>query len=159
MGKFIPNERSKVLFLVGHENKNEIKVADLTTAVNLTPFIMSLNASTQGNTVPTPSIDTLFETSIPGTVQASFSMDCYRDDDPAKDLAWKTLPRGTKGMVVISRIGPANGTTLAANDEIEVWPVWIVSRTMSNMSSNTAASFTVNSSVPEEPVESLKITA
>lgn len=159
MSRFIPNERSKILVLIGDDDPSAVTVADLATAVDITGQVMSLNASSQGNTVPTPSLDSLFETSIPGTVQASFSMDCYRDDEPTKDIAWTTLPRGTKAIVVISRTGPATGTKLAANDKAEAWPIMVVSRTMSNMASNTPASFTLNASVYKVPNENLTITA
>lgn len=163
MSKFIPNERSLVYFapsgtVTRTAGVISLAVADFATMVNLTPQVISLNASSQGNTVPTPSLDTLFETSIPGTVQASFSGDFYRDDEPADDLAWTTLPRGTQGDFVISRTGIA-GASPAAADIFEVWPAWIVSRTMSNMSSNTAATFTVQAAVFEEPDESVTVVA
>lgn len=159
MSRFIPNEKSKILFSIAHEDKTKVTLADITSAIDLTPFVISLNASTQGNTVPTPDISTLFETSIPGTVQAAFSADMYRDDDPLKDLAWNTLPRKTKGHFLISRTGPADGEALAADDTMEVWPVWVVSRTMSNIASNTAATFTIQCAVFEEPNESVKVTS
>lgn len=158
MSKFIPNKKSRIYFAVGHEGTDTLAVADFTTAVELTDLIISLNASSQGNTVPTPNIGTLFETSIPGTVQAAFSVDFYRDDDTAKDIAWNTLPRGTAGAFYINRVGIA-GDDPASGDKFEIWPVMVVSRTMSNISSNTAATFTVQCSVPEEPNESVTVSA
>ena len=158
MSKFIPNERSKVYFAVGHEDYNSLAVSDFTSAVELTDLLISINASSQGNMVPTPNIGSLFETSIPGTVQAALSADFYRDDDPTKDVAWNTLPRGTEGAFFINRVG-IEGEDPAAGDNFEVWPAMIVSRTMSNMSSNTAATFTVQCSVPEEPVESVAVSS
>lgn len=154
MSKFIPNERSKVYFAVGHEDTDSLSVADFTGAVDVTDLLISINASSQGNMVPTPTIGSLFETSIPGTVQAAFSADFYRDDDPLKDVAWSTLPRGTEGAFFITRLGMA-GETPGAGDRFEIWPTMVVSRTMSNMASNTAATFTVQCSVPEEPNENV----
>lgn len=157
MSRFIPNERSKVYFSVSLEDTDTVSASDINDAVDLTPSLISLNASSQGNTVPTPSIDTLFETSIPGTVQAAFSADFYRDDDEDEDVAWNTLPRGTQGSVIISREGPSDGEALKAGDNVEVWPIWVVSRTMSNMASNTPAAFTLQASVYEEPNENVTI--
>lgn len=157
MSRFIPNERSKVYFLTSAPTAaDSVTTAELTAGKDLTPFIISVNASSQGNTVPTPNISTLFETSIPGTVQAAFSADMYRDDED--DDAWDALPRGTEGVFVISRVG-GSGTDgeLDTGDKVELWPVMVVSRTMSNMSSNTAATFTIQGSIPREPVENATV--
>ena len=158
MARIIPNENTWVGFVPTIVDKNAPSVAELGTAVNLTPLLISINASTQGNTVPTPSIDTLFETSIAGTVQASFSADFYRDSVTAKDLAWTTLPRKTTGYVVISRFG-SNGAAPAATAKVEVWPILVVSRTMANASNNTVMTFTMTAAVPEEPAEAATVTA
>jgi hypothetical protein len=106
--------------------------------------------------VPTPSLDTLFETSISGTVQATFDADFYRDDDD--DLAWDTLPRSTEGFFLIQRVG-GDGNPPVAGDLIEVWPVIVTSRTNANMTSNTVMSFTVSCSVPSEPDEEAVVAA
>ena len=45
------------------------------------------------------------------------------------------------------------GKPTTAGDKLEVWPVRVISRTASNMTNNTVATFTVTFSVPEEPAE------
>lgn len=152
MARIIPNENSWIGFTPTVASVSAPTAANLTAAVNLTPYVISINASSRGNTVPTPSFDSLFETSIAGTVQATFDADFYRDD--TADLAWTTLPRATSGFFIISRFG-GSGTDHKpiAADVVEVWPVLIVSRTMANMSNNTVLTFTASSSVPVEPVE------
>jgi hypothetical protein len=154
MSRLIPNENTWLGFAATVASVTAPTAANITASVNLTPFLISLNASSRGNTVPTPSLDTLFETSIPGTVQASFDADFYRDDD--NDLAWETLPRATEGYFIISRLKP--GAPIAA-DVVEVWPVMVVSRTMANSTSNTALTFTLSCSVPQEPNEEAVIAA
>lgn len=160
MSRIIPNEQSWVGFAATVADLTAPTASEITGAKVLTPYCISINASTQGNTVPTPSIDTLFETSIAGTVQASFSADFYRDDGTGvgADLAWKTLPRKTKGVFLISRFG-GSGTDQApdSGDVIETWPVIVVSRTMSNMSNNTVMTFTMTASVPTEPNEAATV--
>ena len=156
MARIIPNENTWVGFATTVATLNSPTAAELTSAVNLTHWLISLNASAQGNTVPTPSFDTLFETSVPGTSQASFSADFYRDD--ATDTAWTTLPRATSGYFIISRFGgKGTGNKPIAADKVEVWPVMVVSRTMANMSNNTVMTFTVTCSVPEEPAETATV--
>lgn len=160
MARIIPNEESWVGFAPLVADIAAPATSEVTAAVNLTPYLISINASSQGNIVPTPSIDTLFETSIAGTVQASFSADFYRDDKDGNDLAWDTLPRATAGYFLISRFG-GSGTEHdpISGDTVEVWPILVVSRTMSNMSNNTVMTFTMTASVPQEPNEAAVVAA
>jgi hypothetical protein len=126
--------------------------------IDLTPFLMSLNASAQGNVVPTPSFDSLFETSIVGTSQATFSGDFYRDDTLGGDTAWDTLPRGTKGYFVISRFGGGGTDQMPIQgDLVEVWPVEVVSRTAAAMANNTVQSFTITCAVNLVPAETATV--
>lgn len=156
MTRLIPNENTWVGFSPTLTLSSAPTATNIAAAVKLTPYLISLNASSRGNTVPTPSLDTLFETSISGTVQASFDADFYRDDDD--DLAWETLPRATKGTFIISRFGGTGADNLPiATDEVELWPAIVTSRTMANMASNTVMTFTVSCSVPQEPLENATV--
>jgi|GEM_PF-1208481 len=157
--RIIPNENSWVGFTKTRPaNLQAPTEAEISGSTNLTSFIISITAQSQGNTVPTPNIDSLFETSVPGTSQASFSADMYRDD--AADTAWTTLLRGTTGYFYISRFGGSGtGYVPKVGDKVEVWPVRIVSRTASAMASNTAQTFTCTASVPEEPAENAAVVA
>lgn len=157
--RIIPNENSWIGFSKTRPaDLHAPTAAELNAAVDLTSFIISITAQSQGNTVPTPNIDTLFETSVPGTSQASFTADMYRDD--AGDTAWDTLPRGVVGYFFISRFGGTGADYKpVAGEAIEVWPVRITSRTASAMASNTAQTFTCVAAVPEEPAEGAKVAA
>lgn len=158
MARLIPNERTWIGFATTVANIAAPTAAEVAAATDLTGFCVSLNAASQGNTVPTPSFDTLFETSVPGTVQAQFQADFYRDDE--NDDAWDTLPRGTDGFFIISRFGGAGADNLPiATDKVEVWPVKVTSRTMQNMASNQVQMFSVQCSVPVEPSEASTIAA
>ncbi len=160
MARIIPNENTWIGFVPGNAITNIAAptAAQIAAAVDLTGFTISLNASSRGNTVPTPAFDSLFETSTTGTSAATFDADFYRDDED--DTAWATLPRGTRGYFVISRFGGTGDENLpVAGDEVEVWPVNITSRTMANMSSNTVLTFTVSCSVNIEPAEDATVAA
>jgi hypothetical protein len=162
MARIIPNEQSYLGFVPTVANLAAPTTAEITAGKNLTAYLISLNASSTGNTVPTPDISTLFETSIPGTVQASLTADFYRDDTAGAsgDLAWVTLPRKTSGYFVIQRFGLATpGSQPATAAKVEVWPIMVVSRTMSNMANNTAMTFTVTCSVPSVPNEAAVVAA
>lgn len=159
MARLIPNENTWVGFLTTIVDTALIATDDEVAAgVDLTSYLISLNAASQGNTVPTPAFDTLFETNISGTNQASFTADFYRDD--VADDAWEALPRGTEGFFVISRFGGTGTANLPiTDDEVEVWPVVVTSRTMQNMSNNTVMTFSVTCSVPQEPDEAVTVVA
>jgi len=159
MARIIPNESSWVGFATTVAATTLVPTAaEVAGATELTGFLISINASSQGNTVPTPSLDTLFETTVPGTSQATFTADFYRDN--AADTAWDALPRGTAGFFIISRFGGTGTDNLPiATDEVEVWPVTVTSRTNSNMTSNQVLTFTLTCSVNIEPNEAATVAA
>ncbi len=158
MTKIIPNDESFVGFATTVASIAAPTVANVTAAVNLTPLLVSITASSQGNTVPTPTLDTLFESSIGGTSSAQFSADFYRDD--TNDAAWITLPRGTVGYFIISRFnGTGTNHRPVAGQRCEVWPVIVTSRSSAALASNTAQTFTVTCSVPTEPAENAQVVA
>lgn len=160
MARIIPNENTWIGFAADGAITDIAAptAAQITAAVNLTGFCISLNASSRGNTIPTPSFDSLFETTASGTSAATFDADFYRDDDV--DTAWTTLVRGTRGFFIVSRYG-GSGTANKpiAADKVEVWPVEITSRTMANMASNTVLTFTVTCAVNIEPNENATVAA
>jgi hypothetical protein len=156
MARIIPNENTWIGFTTAAIANQAPTVAQIAACLNLTGHCISLNASSRGNTVPTPSFDSLFETSTAGTSAATFDADFYRDDED--DLAWETLPRGTRGTFIIARFGGTGTDNLPiAGDEVEVWTVMVTSRTMANMSSNTVLTFTASCSVNVEPDENFLV--
>ena len=158
MARLIPNESTWIGFATTVASISAPTAAEIAAATELTGYVVSVNAASQGNQVPTPSLDSLFETSVPGTVQAQFQADFYRDD--TTDTAWDTLPRGATGFFVISRFGGSGTDRLPiAADEVEIWPVTVTSRTMGNMTSNQVLMFSVTCSVPVEPVEAATVAA
>src|SRR5215510_10922566 len=161
MARIIPNENTWIGFLADTTPLADISAptaANITAATDLTGFCISLNASARGNTVPTPSFDSLFETSTAGTPAATVDADFYRDDDV--DTAWETLLRGDRGVFIIARFGGSGANNKpAAGDDVEVWPVMITSRTMANMTSNTVLTFTASCAVMEEPAEDAVVAA
>lgn len=159
MTKLIANEQIYVGFATTLTGEPPSAIAvddgDITGATDLTSYLVTLDSSTRGNVVPTPSLDTTFETSISGTVNATFMAEFYRDD--TTDTAWTTLPRGTQGYFIISRMDPtpsnANGSV------VEVWPVIVTARSANPLTSNDSQRFTIECSVPSEPDEDVTVAA
>lgn len=151
MARIIPNENCWIGFSeTKPANLNSPTVLEITGATDVTCLISTINASATGNAIPTPSLCSLFETSVPGTSTATFTADMYRDD--VADDGWDLLPRNATGVFYISRFG-SGGAAPAAGDSVEVWPVHVTSRTAAPLASNTPQTFTVTCSVPEEPAE------
>jgi hypothetical protein len=161
MSRIVPNENTWVGFSeTVPTNLAAPTTAQITAAEDLTCFVVSINASSQGNTVPTPSICSLFETSIPGTSAAQFSADFYRDDEPDGDIAWDALPRATRGVFYISRFGGGGAAAMPiASDKVEVWPVIVTSRAAASLASNTAQTFTLTCAVSDIPAEDAVVAA
>jgi len=159
MARIIPNENTWIGFTTASiTNLAAPTAAQIAACIDLTGFCISLNASARGNTVPTPSFDSLFETSTAGTSAATFDADFYRDDED--DEAWETLPRGTRGTFIIARYGGSGADNLPiAGDDVEAWEVMVTSRTMANMTSNTVLTFTASCAVNVEPAEDAVIAA
>lgn len=156
--RYIPNQHSWFGFCTSGGftgTPSAPKAADLATAVVLTPLITGVTAATTGQAVPTPAFDSLFETSISGTVQANFQIDGYRDDVGASDLLWTTLPRGTNGFVVISlKTGSA---VPLVGDKVDVWPIQVLSRTIPNLTSGQVVACQITASVPQVPGENVAL--
>jgi hypothetical protein len=156
MSTLIPNENCFIAFSDVMPAAADLvpTAAEVAAADELTEFIISLTANSTGNVVPTPKLSSLFEPSIPGTSTAAFTAEMYRDSVQADDIAWNMLPRNAGGVFYIARFGGTGANLLPiAADHVEVWPVRVTSRSASAMSSNTAQTFTLTCSVPEEPNE------
>lgn len=162
MSTLIPNENCYIGFATARPAAASLQptAAEVAAAKDLTEFFISLTANATGNTVPIPSLNSLFERSIPGTVSAQFSAELYRDHVPADDIAWDSLDRGTAGYFFISRFGGKGAKRLPIlADIVEVWPVLVTTRAGSQLTSNTAQTFSLTCSVPEEPNENAVVLA
>lgn len=165
MSNLIPNEQTFVGFIPAAPGKRfgltvngAPTLAEINAAIDITDYLVSLNASSSGNTVPTPRLKSLFETSVPGTSSATFTADFYRDDE--NDLAWDTLGRGVYGTFIVQRFG-GSGPDLrpAAGEKTEVWSVIVVSAAAGALSSGQAQQFSLTGSVPIEPDEKYVVPA
>jgi len=155
----IPNEESWIgVSTTLPADSSAPTIAELTGATDVTDLVVSLTANSTGNTVPTPRLKRLFETNIPGTSAATFTGDFYRDDED--DAAWDLMPRGATLVFYISRFGGTGPEHRpAVGEPVEVWIIRVVSRSASPLTSNTAQTFTLTGSVPEEPAEDAVVAA
>lgn len=164
MAKVIPNQQTWVGFATSVADISAPTTAEIDGATDLTTFLVSLDASTRGNVLPTPSFDTTFETSVAGTVGSQFTAEFYRDE--TADTAWTTLDRGTSGYFIVSRFGGSgtvalpNGDTRPkpiSSDTVEVWPVRITSRSALSLTNNDVQRFQIECAVTTEPAEAATV--
>lgn len=156
MARLIPNERTKVHFVPEISDMDAPTANEITDGVDLTDFLVTLEASSTGQTVPTPSFESLFETSIPGTVTAQFTAEFYRDDET--DTAWDTLPRATDGYMVIARFGYSGEENVPeAGDDVEVWPIRVTTRAAMALTNNESQRFNLEAAVPRVPSEDASV--
>lgn len=165
MANLIPNENTWVGYVAGTVpkpfgvgNLAAPTTAEVAGAIDVTDFLISLNASSTGNTVPTPRLKSLFETSVNGTSAAAFSADFYRDDEA--DIAWDLFPRGARGTFLVKRFGgTGTGKRPVVTQTVEAWAVGVTSRAANALTSGAAQMFTVTCSVPKEPNENAIVAA
>lgn len=156
MARVIANSEVWVGFATTVADISAPTASEVGGSTDLTSYLVSLEATSAGNAVATPTLDTTFETSIPGTASATFTAELYRDDDA--DTAWTTLPRGTEGYFIISRFG-TDGAEPVSTDVVEVWPVRVISRGAVPLTSNDSQRFNIECSVPVEPDEDAVVAA
>jgi hypothetical protein len=161
MSTLIPNGNSYVAFTSTLPAVQSAPTAsEVAAATAVTDFLISLNASFQGNAVPTPKISSTFETSIPGTQTATFTGEFYHDSVYANDIAFNLFLINGKGVFYISRFGGTGTDKLPiAADRVDVWEIRVISRTNSAISSNTAQTFTLTCSVSKVPSEGVLVAA
>ena len=157
MARLIPNEATKVHFVPDIDDISAPTVTEISDGTDLTNFLVTLEASTTGQTVPTPAFDSLFETNVPGTASATFTAEFYRDDE--EDTAWDTLPRATDGYMVIARFGwsSEDNDEPESGDDCEVWPIRVTTRSALALTNNEVQRFNVEASVPVEPAEDAEV--
>ena len=114
--------------------------------------MVSINASSQGNTVPTPSICSLFETSIPGTSAATFTGDFYRDDED-DECVGRVAPWHQGRVLHLALRWSWRLASPCLRRSVEVWPVIVTSRAAAALASNTAQTFTLTCAVIDVPAE------
>lgn len=124
-------------------------VAEITAGTELTGFLSSLDTPLDGESVDASDLSTAFNKSVPGTFGGGATGSFYRDD--TTDTAWDTLPRLTEGFIVIRRFGGST-VAIAIADEVEVWPLRVITRSPAALDRNNVQMFTVDFATTDEPV-------
>jgi hypothetical protein len=121
------------------------------SGTDLTPFMRRDGLSTplSGNTIDNSDAASLYnKTSLGSYGGDPLTLTLYRDD--TTDTAWTTLPRTTTGNIIVRRFGGSD-VAAANTDQVEVWPIEVISREMADIANDENQRFVVTCAVPGEP--------
>jgi len=122
-----------------------------TTGEDVTEFMASLDTPLEGEAAPSADLSSAFDKTVAGTFGGTVSAEMYREDLPADDIAWPLFVRNATGYFVIRRFG---GSTVAitALDEVEVWPLRVITRSPAAAERGAVQTFNVNFAALDDPV-------
>lgn len=151
-------DNGQLIFVTTLSSTTAPTVAQISAGVNLTSWLKQdgLNRSSEASLVPTEDASNEYDTTDIGTVSATFEAMFYRDSTPSDDDAWTTLPRGTRGWMIVAPFGFNVGTgsaTPVVGDKCEVWPVAVAKRSNDQIGKNVANAMSVTFAVTSAPNE------
>ena len=155
MARVIADGEVKINWVVTISAVTQPTTTEISAGTEVTPYLQSLDTPLDGDAVDASDLSTAFNKSVAGTFGGGASADMYRDD--TTDTAYAAFPRNTTGYMVIRRFGGSD-TAWAAADEVEVWPLRVITRSPSTMDRNTVQMFSVDFATLDEPTLNAVVT-
>jgi hypothetical protein len=127
----------------------------INAGVDLTPWLRQdgLNRTVTANETDTADARDTFNRSDIGTYDASLEITFLRDSVSASDTAFTTLPRGTRGYLVVAPFGwDEEGLTAVALDRCEVWTAVVTALGPESEGANKAQVMKTTFALPDAPV-------
>jgi len=153
MSRQIEEGNLKIHFLTACADISAPTEAEIEAGVHLTPFLVrgTLQRPSGGQTASAADVDSAFNKTEPGTFGGDLVAQFYRDDDA--DTAWTTLPRLTRGFVVVAPFGydGADKSDPAGDEAVEVFPIAVADRSPNPAAENEMQKFTATFAVHSEP--------
>jgi hypothetical protein len=139
MPKYINRGTLKIWFVPALASTSSPSIAEITTGTDLTGRVAEINGFVFSATaVDTPTLDTVFNLTIAGVLEAEDSSLVVYDIDDASDAVKTALATiNTNGFVVFALYG------LTATKKCEVWPIRVGSYSTMKTVDNEAAKSTV----------------
>lgn len=142
-------------------DKDAPTVAEINAGTDLTPFLTRDGLSTpmDGSTIDVAGANDRYNATAPGTYGGQpVTVKLFRESVAADDDAWAALPIGTDGYLVVRRFGGSD-VAFAAAQQVEVWPIDVISRNMLPIADNEAQKFEVACAVPTPPAQDAVVAA
>lgn len=160
MARIIGAGVAEVTFVATLSDYTAPTATELNGGTDLTSFITDGGTETpfDGSIVDIADMSSAFNKTQAGTFGGqAVSVELYRDD--TADTAWTTLARGTTGYLAIARKPLATAGTWAIGDDVDVWPITVVTRNPAPIVRNEAQRFTAECAVTDVPEEDFTIAA
>ena len=162
MPRITPDGYSKVHFLPAVASLAAPTVAEFAAGDELTPFLTrtGLDTPEEGTDADSSSLASPRDFSVPATIGGDIVGEFYRDDTPANDDAWTTLPRLTEGFLAVGRFG-GTGTdnALQATDPVEIYPVRVSQRSSARLTGGETQRFVARFALSSDPDLAAVVTA
>lgn len=149
MPRLIADGEVKFSFVETIADLDAPTVVEVDAGTDVTEWFRSLDTPLDGNAVDAPNLSTAFRVTVAGKFGGNVSGEAYRDD--TSDDAWALFPRNTTGFFVIRRFGGSD-VAYAVADEVEVWPIRVITRSPATLDDEAVQMFTVDCAVLDEPV-------
>ncbi len=154
MSRYIGAETIEVHYVPTVADPAAPTSTELNAGTDLTAFLPEggLNASLEGSIVDAADMSSKFNKTASGTYGGQpLTAEFFRDNVKANDTAYTTLPRGTTGYLAIAPRGLATAGTWAIGDDVDLWPIEVVSQNDSPFARNEMRKFSVTCAVPAVP--------
>lgn len=137
--------------LDGIEDRDRPQLTEIATGTDVTEFLQSLDTPLEGEAVPSMDLSSAYRKTVAGPFGGEISTVMYREDESDDDIAFPLFTRNTTGHFVVRRFG---GSTVdfAENDDVEVWPVRVITRSPVAAESAVVQAFTANFAGLDDPV-------
>ena len=161
MVRYVPEGTMEISFVTTVAVPTAPTATELNAGVDLTEFAVGdLDMPFEGSTAEAGDLSTRFNKTAPGDYGGqSGSATFHKDSFLGSDTAWTTLPRDTVGYIAVAIRGLAAAGTWAIGDYVDIWPVQVLSRSLTAQSRNTTTRFTVQFAITDEPTEDFAIVA
>lgn len=156
MARIISNGEVRIVWVMTIADPDAPTVAEITAGTHVTGFISSLDTPLDGNAVDSSDLSSAFNKTVAGKFGGNVNAQMYRDD--TADAAFALFPRNTTGYLVIRRFGGTD-VAIAAADDVDVWPLRVITRSDVPLDDESVQAFTVNFAALDEPSINVTVAA
>lgn len=126
------------------------QLAEINAGQDVTEYLQSIDTPLEGEAVPSMDLSSAYRKTVAGPFGGEITTIMYREDEPADDVAFALFPRNTTGFFCIRRFG-GSLVAFANGDNVEVWPVRVITRSPAAAESAAVQSFTCNFAGLDDP--------
>lgn len=136
--------------LEGISDRTGPTTAEISAGTDITEFLQSLDTPLDGEAVPSMDLSSAYRKTVAGPFGGEITSVMYREDASEDDIAFPLFPRNTTGYFVIRRFGGSD-VAFADGQDVEVWPVRVITRSPVAAESAVVQAFTANFAGLDDP--------